>query len=286
LSEICETRSQLPDEEDQPFVIDYQIRIDKDDLMTGPSIGTEKFRFSISTKRLLSLAAEFSRIIQADSKKMSIENGEDYMMEDTKKFLNDTDYNNNKVQQKRKFAGLSKEEVLSFSDDPAWVKLRWVLFIVFWLVWFSLLGAVIAIVIITPKCPPRPNLDWWEKEIVYQVDVLKFKDSNGDGVGDFAGLVDKFEYLKELGVETLLLNQNVLKQGSPKQFSEIVQGELNLKEVKKTFKANDLHVVLDMPFSEVDSEGSVLSFWLTEFADGIRIIQTPVRIKLFLLFIN
>ncbi len=75
MSEICETRSQLPDEEDQPFVIDYQIRIDKDDLMTGPSIGTEKFRFSISTKRLLSLAAEFSRIIQADSTYKLIWNG-------------------------------------------------------------------------------------------------------------------------------------------------------------------------------------------------------------------
>ncbi len=217
---------------------------------------------------------------------MNVENGEEFMMEDSKKFLNDADYSKNNVQRKKKFAGLSKEEVLRFSDDPAWVKLRWLLFIIFWLVWFSLLSAVIVIVAVTPKCPPRPRLDWWEKEIVYQVDVLKFKDSNGDGIGDLAGLIDKFEYLKELGAETLLLNKNVLKQGSSKQFSEKAQGELNLKEVKKTFKANDLHVVLDMPFSEVDSEGSVLSFWLTEFADGIRIIQTPVKIKFLFLIIN
>lgn len=47
--------------------------------------------------------------------------------------------------------------------------------------------------------------DWWKQAVVYQVYPRSFKDSNGDGLGDLAGITSKIGYLKELGVDALWL---------------------------------------------------------------------------------
>src|SRR5262245_29404155 len=46
---------------------------------------------------------------------------------------------------------------------------------------------------------------WFKDAIVYQLHVKAFRDSNGDGVGDFAGLTEKLDYLRDLGITTLWL---------------------------------------------------------------------------------
>jgi hypothetical protein len=46
---------------------------------------------------------------------------------------------------------------------------------------------------------------WFKDAIVYQLHVKAFADSNSDGVGDFAGLTSKLDYLEDLGVTTLWL---------------------------------------------------------------------------------
>src|SRR5580693_2808182 len=47
---------------------------------------------------------------------------------------------------------------------------------------------------------------WYEKAIIYCLDVETFQDSNGDGVGDFPGLTRRLDYLTRLGVDCLWLN--------------------------------------------------------------------------------
>lgn len=47
---------------------------------------------------------------------------------------------------------------------------------------------------------------WWKESVVYQIYPKSFKDSNGDGVGDIKGIIQKLDYLKELGVNVLWIS--------------------------------------------------------------------------------
>lgn len=46
---------------------------------------------------------------------------------------------------------------------------------------------------------------WWKNAVIYSLDVETYNDGNGDGIGDFAGLAGRIDYLAELGVTCLWL---------------------------------------------------------------------------------
>lgn len=50
------------------------------------------------------------------------------------------------------------------------------------------------------------NKDWWKEAVVYQIYPKSFRDSNGDGIGDLPGIIEKLDYLKELGVDVVWLS--------------------------------------------------------------------------------
>ena len=47
--------------------------------------------------------------------------------------------------------------------------------------------------------------DWYKDAVIYELHVRAFCDSNGDGIGDFAGLTQKLDYVQELGVTAIWL---------------------------------------------------------------------------------
>ncbi len=57
-----------------------------------------------------------------------------------------------------------------------------------------------------PQNNPDTKKLWYKNSIIYNLDVHVFKDSNGDGYGDFKGLTSKLDYLKDLGVEIIWLS--------------------------------------------------------------------------------
>ena len=51
----------------------------------------------------------------------------------------------------------------------------------------------------------RNQADWYKDAIIYQLHVKAFQDASGDGVGDFNGLMQRLDYVQELGVNTIWL---------------------------------------------------------------------------------
>lgn len=56
-----------------------------------------------------------------------------------------------------------------------------------------------------PKTPENPG-SWWRQAAVYQIYPRSFADSNGDGVGDLAGITSRVGYLRELGIDAVWLS--------------------------------------------------------------------------------
>ena len=50
------------------------------------------------------------------------------------------------------------------------------------------------------------ELKWWQKAVFYQIYPRSFADGNGDGIGDFYGMIDRLDYLQELGIDALWLS--------------------------------------------------------------------------------
>ncbi|MDT0649007.1 alpha-amylase family glycosyl hydrolase [Autumnicola edwardsiae] len=50
------------------------------------------------------------------------------------------------------------------------------------------------------------NYKWWQKEIVYQIYPRSYKDNSGDGIGDLPGIIEKLDYIKDLGIKVIWIS--------------------------------------------------------------------------------
>ena len=66
--------------------------------------------------------------------------------------------------------------------------------------------------LLNAECEKPASLDgpvtkkWWKEAVFYQIYPRSFYDTNGDGIGDLRGIIEKLDYLKELGVDALWLS--------------------------------------------------------------------------------
>lgn len=47
---------------------------------------------------------------------------------------------------------------------------------------------------------------WWQTAVIYQIYPRSFCDSNGDGIGDLQGIIQKLDYIQKLGVDAIWLS--------------------------------------------------------------------------------
>ena len=61
---------------------------------------------------------------------------------------------------------------------------------------------------VAPSAAPRAaaDADWWRGAVIYQVYPRSFADTNGDGIGDLAGVLAKLDYIASLGVDAIWLS--------------------------------------------------------------------------------
>lgn len=50
------------------------------------------------------------------------------------------------------------------------------------------------------------NEKWWKEAVAYQIYPRSFYDSNGDGIGDLQGIIQKLDYLQDLGIDVIWIN--------------------------------------------------------------------------------
>lgn len=135
------------------------------------------------------------------------------------------------------FAGMGKEELMKYANDPFWVRLRWALFILFWLVWLAMLVIAVVIVVLAPKCPAPAPLDYWQKGVVYSVNLKSFQDgAQQDGKGDIQGIDAEFWFLND----SYCSSSDSLFQGLMGRLKHFVYLGVNMVSISPIFKtAND-----------------------------------------------
>lgn len=52
----------------------------------------------------------------------------------------------------------------------------------------------------------KRDANWWKDAVLYQIYPKSFKDSNGDGIGDLRGIIEKLSYLETLGIDGIWLS--------------------------------------------------------------------------------
>lgn len=84
---------------------------------------------------------------------------------------------------KSKFIGLTKEELMKYAKDPFWIRIRWFLFILFWLTWFLMLFGAIIVIVVTPKCKESPPPLWWQRSVLYRANISRLVERNDSALG-------------------------------------------------------------------------------------------------------
>jgi len=186
------------------------------------------------------------------------------------------------MDKKGQYESLTKEELMKFANDPYWVRLRWILFVLFWIIWVAMLVASIVIIINAPKCPSPEPKKWWQKNAMYEVNV-------GDGeFTDIKAIQKKLDYLVESGVGTVYIS--TLLKPTPNQND----GVLDYKTINpdfgtiedwmalvEDFQARDQKVVIDfIPNHTTDADinledesiiqdlENVMKYWIDRGVNG------------------
>ena len=112
----------------------------------------------------------------------------------------------------------------------------------------------------------------FKKSVVYQIYPKSFKDANGDGVGDLKGVIEKLDYLKELGVDYIWLTpfykspqkDNGYDIADYYSIDELFGTMEDFEQLVKQAKNRNINIMLDMVFNHTSTEHK----WFKSAIDG------------------
>ena len=109
---------------------------------------------------------------------------------------------------------------------------------------------------------------WWKESVIYQIYPRSFKDSNHDGIGDIGGIIEKLDYLKELGVNAIWIcpcykSPNDDNGYDISDYRDIMDEFGTLEDIKRLFAqmhARDMKIIMDL----VPNHTSTAHKWFQE----------------------
>jgi glycosidase len=176
------------------------------------------------------------------------------------------DFGQVEIKQAPKFIGLTQEELARYADDPFWRRLRIALFVLFWISWILMFVIAIILVVTSPKCPPKPQRQWWQKQLCSQTYVRSFKDGNGDGVGDFKGMKEKLYDVSRSHVQTIwpvpVIESKNFTGYDVTNFTAVDSrlGQDDFFDLVKKAHELQMFVIIDLPLTTMSTE----SYWFNE----------------------
>jgi len=128
--------------------------------------------------------------------------------------------------------------------------------------------ALIAEAMLMPTSEARPGRDWCRGSIFYEIYIRSFADSDGDGVGDLGGILERMDYLASLGVDGIWLSPFFPSPGEDfgydiTDFKNVdpQMGSLNdVMEIIKACHARDLTILFDF----IPCHTSIQHDWFAE----------------------
>lgn len=124
---------------------------------------------------------------------------------------------------------MTKEELMKYANDPFWVRLRWIFFIGFWLVWLGMLVGAILIIIDAPKCAAPEPLPWYKRGV-----LAKFPDFKvGSDNVELASQMKASGVIYEMPAE---LTYNIRE----------TDVEEKIKNIVNQYKDTNMNVILDI----------------------------------------
>ncbi len=103
---------------------------------------------------------------------------------------------------------------------------------------------------------------WWKEAVIYQIYPRSFKDSNGDGIGDLNGVIEKLDYLSELGVTAVWLSPvfdspNDDNGYDVRDYEKIMQEFGSMADMERLIAmahARGIRVIMDLVFNHTSDE--------------------------------
>ncbi|MGX7013230.1 glycoside hydrolase family 13 protein [Vagococcus silagei] len=113
---------------------------------------------------------------------------------------------------------------------------------------------------------------WWQEAVVYQIYPRSFQDTNGDGIGDLRGIINRLDYLEKLGITALWLSPVYQSPNDDNGYDisdyEAIMEEFgtmaDMDELIQKARQRDIRIIMDLVVNHTSDEHT----WFVEAKKG------------------
>ena len=104
--------------------------------------------------------------------------------------------------------------------------------------------------------------EWWQEKVAYQIYPKSFKDTKGNGIGDIKGIIEKLDYLKELGIDIIWISPCFLSPLADQGYDIADYYKIDprfgsnedMEELISEAKKRDMYILLDLVVNHCSDE--------------------------------